>query len=109
MGGPLREDKVPTLTRLAPNRIAQILVATAATGFALTAAAAAGADTQLITDCPQPTETNGVIMADTVTECPTPGNVEINAAPQITDYPYPWNDEFYGSALIIGGFGRGYR
>ena len=93
MGGPLREDKVPTLTRLAPNRIARVLVATAATGFALTAAAAAGADTQLITDCPQPTETNGVI----------------NAAPQITDYPYPWNDEFYGSALIIGGFGRGYR
>jgi hypothetical protein len=25
------------------------------------------------------------------------------------DYPYPRDDEFYGSALLMGGYGRGYR
>jgi hypothetical protein len=38
------------------------------------------------------------------TECATPGNVQINAtAPDAPVYPYPWDDEFYGSALIMGG------
>ena len=26
-------------------------------------------------------------------------------APDVPTYPYPWDDEFYGSALIIGGGG----
>lgn len=37
------------------------------------------------------------------TECSTPGNVEINSTPAEPTYPYPWDDEFYGPALIIGG------
>ena len=41
------------------------------------------------------------------TECATPGNVQINAAPAEPTYPYPWDDEFYGPALIIGGGGGG--
>lgn len=40
------------------------------------------------------------------TECATPGNVQINATPPDPVYAYPWDDEFYGSALIIGGGGR---
>lgn len=36
------------------------------------------------------------------TECQTPGNVQIDAtAPDAPAYPYPWDDEFYGPALII--------
>jgi hypothetical protein len=38
----------------------------------------------------------------TTTECATPGNVQINAAAPAPDYPYPWDDEFYGPALIMG-------
>lgn len=42
------------------------------------------------------------------TECATPGNVQLNAtAPDVPVYPYPWDDEFYGPALIIGGGGYG--
>ena len=38
------------------------------------------------------------------TECATPGNVQLNAtAPDVPAYAYPWDDEFYGPALIIGG------
>jgi hypothetical protein len=96
---------MPTLR----TRITRVLVATAATAFAFGCPAVAVADTQLITTCPQPTETGGVIVADTVTECSTPGNIQLNASPEMPDYPYPWDDEFYGPALLIGGFGRGYR
>ncbi|MCW2592945.1 MAG: hypothetical protein JWQ86_5372 [Mycobacterium sp.] len=38
----------------------------------------------------------------TTTECATPGNVQIAATAPEPDYPYPWDDEFYGSALIMG-------
>ena len=43
------------------------------------------------------------------TECATPGNVQLDATPPEPDYPYPWDDEFYGPALIIGGGGGGRR
>jgi hypothetical protein len=39
------------------------------------------------------------------TLCQTPGNVQINSTPADTTYLYPWEDEFYGPALIIGGWG----
>ena len=70
---------MPTLR----NRITRVLVATAATAFAVGCPAVAVADTQLITTCPQPTETGGVIDADTVTECSTPGNIQLNASPEM--------------------------
>ena len=44
-------------------------------------------------------------MGAGTTECATPGNVQLNATPPEPVYPYPWDDEFYGSALIIGGDG----
>jgi hypothetical protein len=38
-----------------------------------------------------------------LTTCQTPGNVQISAAaPDVPTYLYPWDDEFYGPALIIG-------
>jgi len=44
---------------------------------------------------PQCTDTGGAVaIGGTTTECAT--------------YVYPWDDEFYGSALIIGG-GGGYH
>ena len=46
-------------------------------------------------------------VGDQTTECSTPGNVQLNASPEITDYPYPWGDEFYGPAMIVGGGGYG--
>jgi hypothetical protein len=39
------------------------------------------------------------------TECATPGNVQINATSTEPTYLYPWDDEFYGPALTIGGGG----
>lgn len=86
------------------------MVLTSAVTVALTCGAvpgAAAADSQLITDCPHITETGGVIMADTATECATHDNYQYNAAPTSPDFPYPWDDPFYGAALMIGGMGRG--
>ncbi len=69
----------------------------------------AAADTQLI----DPSTPNCEVVAgsttvgDQTTECATPGNVQLNASPEVTAYPYPWGDEFYGPAMVIGGFGGG--
>jgi hypothetical protein len=55
---------------------------------------------------PQCTDTGGAqALGGSTTECVTPGNVSINATPAETQYLYPWADEFYGPALIIGGGG----
>jgi hypothetical protein len=37
------------------------------------------------------------------TEGASPGNVQIDATAPEPVYPYPWDDEFYGPALMIGG------
>jgi hypothetical protein len=68
----------------------------------------AAADTELITP---PGETcdqvaGSAVVGGTTTECSSPGNVQLNATPEVPEYPYPWTDEFYGPALIIGpGYG----
>ncbi len=55
---------------------------------------------------PQCTETGGAVaIGGSTTECASAGNVSINATPAEPDYLYPWDDEFYGPALIMGGFG----
>lgn len=71
----------------------------------LASTGAAAADSQLITNCPKITETGGVILAQTATECATQDNFQYNATPQEPDFPYPWDDPFYGAALMIGGVG----
>jgi hypothetical protein len=40
------------------------------------------------------------------TDCATPDNIQIDATPAEPAYGYPWDDEFYGPALIFGGGGR---
>jgi hypothetical protein len=60
-------------------------------------------DTSTLPTC---TSVGGVTdMGAGTTECATPGNVQLNATPPVTDYPYPWDDEFWGPALLIGGGG----
>ena len=80
------------------------LIAVAGAAAAFGAAPAAIADTTL----PSCTDTGGAqALGGSTTECETPGNVQINATPAEPTYVYPWDDEFYGSALVIGGFGGG--
>jgi hypothetical protein len=80
------------------------LIAAAGAAAAFGAAPAAVADTTL----PSCTDVGGpTAMGAGTTECETPGNVQLNATPPEPVYPYPWDDEFYGSALIIGGTGGG--
>jgi hypothetical protein len=78
-----------------------------ACAVAVLAAPMAGAQTD--PTLPQCTDTGGAVaIGGTTTECATPGNVSINATPAEPTYLYPWDDEFYGSALITGG-GGGYH
>jgi len=75
------------------------MIAAASAAAAILTSPAAVADTTL-PDC---TSVGGVTdMGAGTTECTTPGNVQINATPAEPTYAYPWDDEFYGSALIIG-------
>jgi hypothetical protein len=55
---------------------------------------------------PQCVGTGGAeAIGGSTTECATAGNVQINATPAEPTYLYPWDDEFYGPALIFGGPG----
>lgn len=57
---------------------------------------------------PAPADPQCVSSADggQATECADPGNVQLDVGPQAAqqpDYIYPWDDEFYGPAAVIGG------
>lgn len=81
-------------------------VLAAAGAAAIAAAPLASADTEL----PTCTDVAGSAAAgDATTECATPGNVQLNASPSVTEpgYLYPWADDYYGPALMIGGWGGG--
>jgi len=81
------------------------MVVAAGAAAAILIAPAAVADTTLLPSC---TSVGGVTdMGAGTTECATPGNVQLDATPPEPDYLYPWDDEFYGSALIMGGGGYG--
>ena len=83
-----------------------MVVAAGAAAAILVSPAAAADDTTL----PNCTSVGGVTdMGAGTTECATPGNVQLDATPPEPDYVYPWDDEFYGPALIMGGGGRGGR
>jgi hypothetical protein len=76
----------------------------AAGAAAILIAPAAMADPGDASTLPACTNVGGVTdMGAGTTECATPGNVQINATPPEPDYVYPWDDEFYGPALIMGG------
>jgi hypothetical protein len=86
-----------------------LISATGAAAAILTAPAAVAqpGDSSTLPSC---TDTGGAeALGGTTTECATPGNVQINATPAEPTYVYPWDDEFYGSALVIGGGGHGGR
>jgi hypothetical protein len=88
-------------------RCSALLFAAVGVAAALTAAPVAGA--QPNPGLPQCVDTGGsAALGGTTTQCATPGNVQINATPAEPTYLYPWDDEFYGPALIIGG-GGGYH
>jgi hypothetical protein len=79
----------------------------AAAIFLAPAAVAQPDDSSTLPSC---TDVGGpTAMGAGTTECATPGNVQLDATPPQPDYPYPWDDEFYGPALIIGGGGGGRR
>jgi hypothetical protein len=86
-----------------PPRYLTLILAAAGTAAAILAAPTAAADQD--STLPQCTTVGGDQDVGTATtECATPGNVQLNAtAPDVPAYPYPWDDEFYGPALIIGG------
>jgi hypothetical protein len=86
------------------------LIVAAGAAAAIVSAPAAVADPDDSSTLPSCTSVGGVTdMGAGTTECATPGNVQLNATPPEPVYPYPWDDEFYGSALIIGGGGGGRR
>jgi len=77
-----------------------VLAAGPASAILAAPIAAADPDSTL----PQCTSVGGDQTVGTATtECATPGNVQLNATAPDPVYPYPWDDEFYGPALIIGG------
>jgi len=81
------------------------LIAAAGIAAALFAAPTAVAEPSNPT-LPQCVGTGGAeAIGGSTTECATPGNVQINATPAEPTYLYPWDDEFYGPALIFGGPG----
>lgn len=82
-------------------------IATAAAAAALFGAPTAGAEPESNLPTCTTTGESGQYTGTQTTECATPGNVQINATAPQPVYPYPWDDEFYGSALIIGPHGGG--
>lgn len=82
------------------------LIASAGAAAAVVLAPLASADPgDEVSNLPTCTTTgdSGGYTGTTTTECATPGNVQIDAAAPEPVYPYPWDDEFYGPALLIGG------
>ncbi|MEU0494784.1 hypothetical protein [Mycobacterium sp. NPDC006124] len=83
------------------------LIASAGALFAVGSAPAASADPSEISNEPACTSVGQVGETGTATtQCQTPGNVQISAeAPDVPTWTYPWDDEFYGPALVIGNGG----
>jgi len=82
------------------------LIVAAGAAAAIVSAPAAVAEPDDSSTLPSCTDVGGPTdMGAGTTECATPGNVQLDATPPEPVYPYPWDDEFYGPALIIGGGG----
>ncbi len=85
------------------------LIIAAGAAAAMLSTPVALADPGDSSELPSCTDVGGpTAMGAGTTECATPGNVQLDATPPEPDYVYPWDDEFYGPALIIGG-GDGVR
>ena len=79
------------------------LIAAAGAASAVLLAPVAAAAPDEVSNLPSCTTTGvgSAYTGTTTTECATPGNVQINATAPEPVYSYPWNDEYYGPALII--------
>lgn len=53
---------------------------------------------------PNCVDTGSTGIGGSTTQCSTPGNTQIVTSPGQTSYLYPWNDYYYGPALVIGGW-----
>jgi len=74
------------------------LIAMAGAATAVVLAPIASADDDCTT-----TGEGGQLTGTQTTVCQSPGNFQLNAtAPSPPAYLYPWDDEYYGSALILG-------
>jgi hypothetical protein len=86
-----------------PRYLIPLIAGVAAAFHSAPAAVAQSDDSSTLPAC---TDVGGpTAMGAGTTECATPGNVQIDATPPEPTYVYPWDDEFYGPALIIGGGG----
>jgi hypothetical protein len=85
------------------------LIASAGATAVLLAPLAAADPSDEVSNLPACTTTGdgSTYTGTTTTECQTPGNVQIAATAPAPDYPY--DDEFFGPALIFGGGGGGHR
>lgn len=81
------------------------LIASVGVAATVVMAPVASADPDEVSNLPTCTTggVGGAYTGTTTTECATPGNVQIDAAAPEQADPYPWDDDFYGPALIIGG------
>lgn len=64
-------------------------------GAAVLAAPAATAQPNCVT-------TGQGAFGGSTTQCSSPGNTQIVTSPGQTNYLYPWNDYYYGPALVFG-------
>jgi hypothetical protein len=82
------------------------LIAAAGAAAAMIYAPAAVGQPDDSSTLPACTDTGGAdALGGSTTECATPGNVQIDATPPEQTYMGPWDDEFYGPALLFDGGG----
>jgi hypothetical protein len=72
--------------------------------ISLTVAGAAAALLAAPTAAAQPNcvTTGENSFGGSTTQCQSPGNAQITTSPGNTAYLYPWNDYYYGPALVMG-------
>ncbi len=71
------------------------LAVAAGIGAAVLTAPAAAAQPNCVT-------TGQGAFGGSTTQCSSPGNTQIVTSPGETNYLYPWNDYYYGPALVFG-------
>jgi hypothetical protein len=86
------------------------VIASAAAAALVVAPVAAADPNEVSNETPCTSVDGGNTTGTDLTTCQTPGNVQITAgAPDAPASLYPWDDDFWGPALIIGGNGGGFH
>jgi hypothetical protein len=84
---------------------AALLVAPVAAALFLAPLAAADPGDEISNDPACTTVAGGEYTGTSTTECQSPGNVQIAASAPAPEYPF--DDEFYGPGIFLGGGGYG--